>query len=162
MRINECGKRGINGDKLHTTAKQQKEAESFKDNLIRNLYQDGHAAAPVIPAVSIKNEICINPAENINICILPADDKPRGAEEVAVRGLDFKDCDKIRINVLEGYTLKLKLEEASDAGKPGIYAEAKYEDGRVEAYILSPDTLSGDGENFITKAACEMLEEAHI
>lgn len=161
MRINKYAEQGIHSDgRLPITKRKQAKENNFKWDLMKSLCQEEIAASEKLP-VNGRKDICIGIPENINIHI-PDSSRPEGAEEVDIRGIAYGGCDKVVVNVLEGYTLKLKFEEASKAGGYGIYAEAKYEDGRTEAYLLREEALTGKEENLIAKAAYEMIKEKNV
>lgn len=94
--------------------------------------------------------------------------------------MSYEDSDYVRIAVTEGYTLKGKLLRNMDmAGKKNrnavngsgeeenggaealqVYVEAKYEDGRLEAYQVDTAKVSAGTEHMIERFALETLEEA--
>jgi len=101
-------------------------------------------------------------------------------QAVEVRHMSYEDSDYVRIAVTEGYTLKGKLLRNMDmAGKKNrnavngsgeeenggaealqVYVEAKYEDGRLEAYQVDTAKVSAGTEHMIERFALETLEEA--
>ena len=74
-----------------------------------------------------------------------------------VRHMSYEESDHVRIAVTEGYTLKGKREEGEGAR---VYVEAKYEDGRVEAYQVDMAKVPGQTEQVIEQFALETMEEA--
>ena len=62
----------------------------------------------------------------------------------------------MRIAVTEGYTLKGKREEGEEAR---VYVEAKYEDGRVEAYQVDMAKVTGQTAHVIEQFALETMQE---
>ncbi|MDE6406082.1 MAG: hypothetical protein K2M20_10600 [Lachnospiraceae bacterium] len=78
-------------------------------------------------------------------------------QAVEVRHMSYEESDHVRIAVTEGYTLKGKREEGVDAR---VYVEAKYEDGRVEAYQVELAKVQGQTEHVIERFALETMEEA--
>ncbi len=77
-------------------------------------------------------------------------------QAVEVRRMSYEDSDHVRIAVTEGYTLKGKREEGADAR---VYVEAKYEDGRLEAYQVEMAKVSGQTEHLIEQFAIETMKE---
>ncbi len=78
-------------------------------------------------------------------------------QAVEVRHMSYEESDHVRIAVTEGYTLKGKREEGEDAR---VYVEAKYEDGRVEAYQVDMAKVAGQTEHVIEQFALETMQEA--
>ena len=70
--------------------------------------------------------------------------------------MSYEESDHIRIAVTEGYTLKGKIQK-EDAQ---VYVEAKYEDGRQEAYQVDMEKVSEQTEHMIERFALETMEEA--
>lgn len=102
-------------------------------------------------------------------------------QAVRVRHMRYEESDHVEIAVTEGYTLKGKcLDDAEDAlreqagimtemsesdtaeGHKGsrVYVEAKYEDGRVEAYQVDVDRILKDTDHMIERFALETMREA--
>lgn len=99
-------------------------------------------------------------------------------QAVEVRHMSYEDSDYVRIAVTEGYTLKGKLlrntdmtgqknksavrEEKGNKGakESKVYVEAKYEDGRLEAYQVDMTKVAAETEHVIERFALETLEEA--
>lgn len=78
-------------------------------------------------------------------------------QAVEVRHMSYEESDHVRIAVTEGYTLKGKREEGEDAR---VYVEAKYEDGRLEAYQVEMAKVPEQTEHVIERFALETMEEA--
>lgn len=78
-------------------------------------------------------------------------------QAVEVRHMSYEESDHVRIAVTEGYTLKGKREAGAEAR---VYVEAKYEDGRVEAYQVEMAKVQGQTEHVIERFALETMEEA--
>lgn len=74
-----------------------------------------------------------------------------------VRHMSYEESDHVRIAVTEGYTLKGKKEKGADAR---VYVEAKYDDGRLEAYQVETTKVSGQTEHLIERFALETMGEA--
>ena len=66
-----------------------------------------------------------------------------------VRHMSYEESDNIEIAVVEGYTLKGKLEGQQ------VYVEAKYEDGRTEAYHVDTAKVQEQTQHKIEQFALE-------
>ena len=77
-------------------------------------------------------------------------------QAVEVRHMSYEESDHVRIVVTEGYTLKGKREEGGEAR---VYVEAKYEDGRVEAYQVEMAKVPERTEHVIERFALETMQE---
>lgn len=66
-----------------------------------------------------------------------------------VRHMSYEESDNIEIAVTEGYTLKGKLEGRC------VYVEAKYDDGRLEAYQVDTDRVQEQTQHRIERFAVE-------
>lgn len=78
-------------------------------------------------------------------------------QAVEVRHMSYEESDHVKIAVTEGYTLKGKREEGSDAR---VYVEAKYDDGRLEAYQVETDRVSENTKQEIERFALETIRKA--
>lgn len=98
-------------------------------------------------------------AESINIHVGRSGDTAL-VKETAVRQLSYGECDKVEINVLEGYTLKAKLEKGageSKADEYSIYVEMKNEKGIVKARLFDGIGLQKDSENAMERIAYAVM-----
>lgn len=66
-----------------------------------------------------------------------------------VRHMNYEESDNIEIAVTEGYTLKGKLEGSH------VYVEAKYDDGRLEAYQVDTGRVQAQTQHRIERFAVE-------
>lgn len=78
-------------------------------------------------------------------------------QAVEVRHMSYEESDHVKIAVTEGYTLKGKREEGAD---DRVYVEAKYDDGRLEAYQVEIDRVSENTQQEIERFALETVREA--
>ncbi len=154
------------GGNIEAADKQKKQEESFKDSLQKNLglengtnavQEDYRECGDKTKRTLLQTGKALAEKEHAlgkNSTLLHVDnaDKLWSAENVPVRHIAYAQCDKIDINVLEGFTLKAKMEEA---GKDQIYVEAKYDDGREEAYLFDGDKVTGETKNPIERIAYE-------
>lgn len=84
------------------------------------------------------------------------------AKEVEVRGISYGECDKVEINVLEGYTLKAKLDakgEGINAEGCRIYVEMKDEEGTIKACLFEGAGLHRESESVMEKIAYAVMHE---
>lgn len=82
-------------------------------------------------------------------------------KETEVRWLAYSECDKVEINVLEGYTLKAKLESKEGENSKGscsVYVEMKNEEGAVKASLFYGKGLRKDSANAMERIAYAALE----
>lgn len=102
-----------------------------------------------------------NKAESINLRIEQSEEVSP-AKEVEARRLSYGECDKIEINVLEGYTLKAKLEEKTGEGSAGgcsIYVEMKDEEGTVRACLFDGAGLRKDSRSAMERIAYAVIHD---
>ncbi len=76
-------------------------------------------------------------------------------QTVEVKHMSYEESDNVRIAVTEGYTLKGKIQDTQTQ----VYVEAKYEDGRLEAYQVDTSKIPEKTEHAIEKFALETIEE---
>lgn len=82
----------------------------------------------------------------------------RAITRVASRSLSNKDSDLVKVNAVDGYTLKAKVDKETNV----VYVEQKNEDGTFDAYkvdIAKINENSG-GDNPIEQIALEALQKA--
>lgn len=77
-------------------------------------------------------------------------------KEVEVRRISYGECDKVEINVLEGYTLKAKLEGGPGGG---IYVEMKDEEGRFSACLFEGAGLQRDSRSAMERIAYAVVHD---
>lgn len=77
-------------------------------------------------------------------------------QAVEVRHLSYEESDHVRIAVTEGYTMKGKREDSAGAR---VYVEAKYDDGRLEAYQVEVGKVSENTQQEIERFALETMRE---
>ncbi len=78
-------------------------------------------------------------------------------QAVEVRHMSYEESDHVKIAVTEGYTLKGRKEDSRDAR---VYVEAKYDDGRLEAYQVEIGKVPENTEQEIERFALETMKEA--
>lgn len=77
-------------------------------------------------------------------------------QAVEVRHMSYEESDLVKIAVTDGYTLKGKREDGADVR---VYVEAKYDDGRQEAYQVEIDRVPENTEHMIEQFALETMKE---
>lgn len=80
-------------------------------------------------------------------------DLTEALQTVEVRHMSYEESDNVRIAVTEGYTLKGKIQKA----EAQVYVEAKYEDGRMEAYQVDTSKIPVETEHAIERFALETM-----
>ena len=159
------------GASAYQKRKKAGRAEGFQESLLQNLKnrdQDKHSDTAVEPeakqtvtgmqiGAKAKAEQAgmgmIGAAQGIRVNAAAAQ---KTMQAVEVRHMSYEDSDHVRIAVTEGYTLKGKRENGAE---PRVYVEAKYEDGRVEAYQVEMARVSGQTGHVIEQFALETMKE---
>lgn len=150
---------GKNGMPAYQKNKKAGRAEGFQESLLQNLKnrdQEKSAAADAESRVRTDEQsgvgrIGMTSGVRVNAVMLT-----EALQTAEVRHMSYEESDHIRIAVTEGYTLKGKIQD-EDAQ---VYVEAKYEDGRLEAYQVDMAKVSGETEHMIERFALETMEEA--
>lgn len=150
---------GKNGIPAYQKNKKAGRAEGFQESFLQNLKnrdQEKSAAAESEPRVKTEEQsgvgrIGMTSGIRVNAVMLT-----EALQAAEVRHMSYEESDHIRIAVTEGYTLKGKVQD-EDAQ---VYVEAKYEDGRLEAYQVDMAKVSGETEHMIERFALETMEEA--
>lgn len=159
------------GASAYQKRKKAGRVEGFQESLLQNLKnrdQDKHSDTAVEPeakqtvtgmqiGAKAKAEQAgmgrIGAAQGIRVNAAVAQ---KAMQAVEVRHMSYEDSDHVRIAVTEGYTLKGKRENGAE---PRVYVEAKYEDGRVEAYQVEMARVSGQTGHVIEQFALETMKE---
>ena len=147
--------KGQEGIPEYQGRKQAAQPEGFQESLIQNL--ESRKKQERNNAKESRN-ICINDRKT-NAGILGALSGVRvnavaqreAVQTAEVRHMSYEESDNIEIAVTEGYTLKGKLEGQQ------VYVEAKYEDGRMEAYQVDTAKVQEETQHRIEKFALETL-----
>ncbi len=158
--------------------------EGFQESLMQNLRvreQDGETCADSAQGKKRSKEpseaarIGVTGGVRVNAAMLT-----EAVQAEKVRHMRYEESDHVEIAVTEGYTLKGKRldeveeplrdssenmtdvsEEKMAEGRRGsrVYVEAKYEDGRIEAYRVEMDRVSQDTTHTIERFALETMQE---
>ncbi len=131
----------------------QAEGECFQESLMQNLkcQEQGSAGAedtePKVRKQEGKSQVGIlGGLSGIRVNTVEQREAVQAAE---VRHMSYEESDNIEIAVTEGYTLKGKLEGEH------VYVEAKYEDGRMEAYHVDTAKVKEQTQHRIEQFALE-------
>ena len=150
---------GNNGMPAYQKNKKAGRPEGFQESLLQNLKnrdQEKSAAADAEPRVRMEEQsgvgrLGMTSGIRVNAVMLT-----EALQTAEVRHMSYEESDHIRIAVTEGYTLKGKIQDENAQ----VYVEAKYEDGRLEAYQVDMAKVSGETEHMIERFALETMEEA--
>lgn len=159
MSVQEIGGSGKSGKERiqeYPGRKKQERSEGFQESLMQNLKYQGQALEQENRE---KTRAEMNRAEQepagagslgalagIRINAVARREAVRAAE---VRHMSYEESDNIEIAVTEGYTLKGKLEGSH------VYVEAKYDDGRLEAYQVDTGRVQAQTQHRIERFAVE-------
>lgn len=131
------------------------QGEGFQESFLQNLKSQGRERESTEEAASraYKSEeqsrvSIIGGRAGMRVSTVEQREAVQTAE---VRHMSYEESDHIEIAVTEGYTLKGKME-----GKQ-VYVEAKYEDGRMEAYHVDPAKVQAKTRRRIEKFALETV-----
>lgn len=134
--------------------RQRKEcSERFQESLMQNLKYQGQAQEQDdrerTGSGTHRVESGRLGAPGIRISAVARREAVQTAE---VRHMSYEESDHIEIAVTEGYTLKGKLEGSR------VYVEAKYDDGRLEAYQVETDRVPAQTQHRIERFAMETAD----
>lgn len=156
MSVQEIGGKGKEGITEYLNRRKQGHSEGFQESLMQNLKYQGQAQQS-------REKTEVNPCRSeektgvgmlggtagIRVSAAAGRDAVQTAE---VRHMSYEESDNIEIAVTEGYTLKGKLEGAQ------VYVEAKYDDGRLEAYRVDTDKVQVQTQYRIEQFAAETAQ----
>lgn len=151
----------VQGNSKAQTYQKKKNAgrgEGFQESLLENLKYREQTGIDTQTEAKKKTESVgvgrIGMAAGIRVNAAAMQD---ALQAVEVRHMSYEESDHVKIAVTEGYTLKGKREEGADAR---VYVEAKYDDGRLEAYQVEIDKVSENTQQEIERFALETVREA--
>ena len=158
MSVQEIGGSGQSGKERiqeYPGRKARERSERFQESLMQNLKyqeQDGREKAGSegqrIDTVSMeKGRLVTGLGIRVN-----AVTRREAVQAAEVRHMSYEESDNIEIAVTEGYTLKGKLEGSQ------VYVEAKYDDGRLEAYRVDMERVPQQTQHRIERFAMETAE----
>lgn len=156
MSVQEIGGKGKGNIPEYPGKRAQGHSEGFQESLMQNLkYQgqtrDGTEKTEPVPC---RNEEkagvgMLGSMAGIRVSAVTRREAVQAAE---VRHMSYEESDHIEIAVTEGYTLKGKLEGSH------VYVEAKYDDGRLEAYRVDTGKVQEQTQHRIEQFAVETAE----
>lgn len=133
--------------------RQAGQAEGFQESLMQNLKCQGQGSGgiedtePKVRKQEGKSQVgVLGGLAGIRVNTVEQREAVQTAE---VRHMSYDESDNIEIAVAEGYTLKGKMEGGQ------VYVEAKYEDGRVEAYHVDTAKVEERTQHRIEQFALE-------
>lgn len=177
----------VQGAKEAQTYQKKKKAgsaEGFQESFLQNLKSreqgQEEAADPTRSGGSTKKpldagRIGVTGGVRVNAAMLT-----EAVQTAKVRHMRYEESDHVEIAVTEGYTLKGKRLEDVEAAAPRlkenmtdaserktaqgrkgsrVYVEAKYEDGRTEAYQVNVDRVAENTDHVIERFALETMEK---
>ncbi len=139
----------------YTNPKKAGQSERFQESLMQNLksQEEDNVAAETEGSTSPggrKSGVSMTGTmARIRVNEAAGREAVRTAE---VRNMSYEESDNIEIAVTEGYTLKGKLEGSH------VYVEAKYDDGRQEAYQVDTGKVQEQTTYRIEQFALETAE----
>ncbi|MBP3476751.1 MAG: hypothetical protein J6K48_10620 [Lachnospiraceae bacterium] len=158
MSIQEVsGKKNIAG---YQGTKKSVRADGFQESLMQNLKYQDHGRKDVSGEETLTRKVeeqtgvkVIGTRSGIRVASVTLTE---AAQTVEVRHMSYEESDHIEIAVVDGYTLKGKrVDEGTQ-----VYVEAKYEDGRLEAYQVDMAKVSEQTEHKIERFALETVGSA--
>lgn len=165
MGIQEINRQGKDGIQEYQNKRQPGNAELFQKSLMQNLkYQDQDNVAETADKArkgveETETEKACRSEERASVGVTGSTSRVRvnevtkreAMQTAEVRHMSYEESDNIEIAVTEGYTLKGKLEGRQ------VYVEAKYEDGRLEAYYVDTGKVREQTQHRIEKFALETV-----
>lgn len=176
--------RGTKDAPAYQNKKKVGSGEKFQESLLQNLKSRGQEEdACADPAQSEKRAkepseaamIGMNGSVRVNASMLT-----EAVQAAKVRYMRYEESDHVEIAVTEGYTLKGKCLDGAEKPSKGriddmtdvsclkttegktksrVYVEAKFEDGRTEAYRVNVERVSQDTTHIIERFALETVQE---
>lgn len=155
MGIQEVKRGGVMPE--YPNARKSEQAEGFQERLRQNMKyrnqgkEDIAGAETQMGKVKEKSgmgRIGTGPGIRVNSTALT-----EALQTVEVKHMSYEESDNVQIAVTEGYTLKGKIQ----GQEAQVYVEAKYEDGRLEAYQVDTKKVSEETEHVIERFALETM-----
>ena len=148
--------KGNNGIQEYFHRRQTGQQEGFQESLIQNLEsrkQQGEGIGREESKTRKSEETSgVGMLGNMSGVRVNAMTQREAVQAAEVRHMSYEESDNIEIAVTEGYTLKGKLEGQQ------VYVEAKYEDGRTEAYQVDTAKVQEQTKHRIERFALETLD----
>lgn len=169
---------------VYQKKKKPESREGFQESLLQNL-RSREREEETTPDSAQGGRRTKEPSETARIGVtggvrVNAAMLTEAVQTAKVRHMRYEESDHVEIAVTEGYTLKGKrlddpesplreqTEDMTDVSENGkmeqrkgsqVYVEAKYEDGKTEAYRVNVDRVSQDTTHVIERFALETMRE---
>ena len=150
--------KGKEGIQEYPNRRQIGQPEGFQESLIQNLESRkkseniGKADSHLRRNDTETNARILNSLSGMRVNAMTQREAVQTAE---VRHMSYEESDNIEIAVTEGYTLKGKLEGQQ------VYVEAKYEDGRTEAYQVDTAKVQEETQHRIEQFALQTVDSVN-
>lgn len=166
MGIQEINRKGKDNIAEYQNKRQPGKAELFQRSLMQNIRsqdQENAGEAPDKTRMGIEDgeteaRVCrgeertgVGVAQNTARIRVNEVTRREAVQTAEVRHMSYEESDNIEIAVTEGYTLKGRLEGRQ------VYVEAKYEDGRMEAYRVDTEKVQEQTTHRIEQFALETV-----
>lgn len=153
MSVQEIGGKGKGRIPEYPNKRTQGHPEVFQESLMQNLkYQgqskEGGEKTELTPCRSDEKS-GVGMLGSMAGIRVNAVERREAVQTAEVRHLRYEESDNIEIAVTEGYTLKGKQEDGH------VYVEAKYDDGRLEAYRVDTGKVQQQAQHRIEQFAVE-------
>ena len=151
MGVQEIGRSGKSGKEQiqeYPGRKMKECPERFQESLMQNLKYQGQEQEGREKAGNDRQAMMTGRVGAPGIRVSTAV-RWEAIQTAEVRHMSYEESDNIRIAVTEGYILKGKLEGSR------VYVEAKYDDGRLEAYQVDTDRVQAQTKHRIEQFAVE-------
>lgn len=155
MGIQEVKRSGVVPEYPNTRKPDQ--AEGFQERLRQNMKYRGQGREDIavteaetgrVKEKSGMGRLGAVPGIRVNSTALT-----EAVQTVEVKHMSYEESDNVQIAVTEGYTLKGKIQST----EAQVYVEAKYEDGRTEAYQVDTMKVPEETEHVIERFALETI-----
>ena len=147
--------KGNEGIQEYFHRRQTGQQEGFQESLIQNLEsrkQKGEGIEREESKTRKNDETSgVGMLGNMAGIRVNAVSQREAVQPAEVRHMSYEDSDNVEIAVTEGYTLKGKVEGQQ------VYVEAKYEDGRTEAYHVDTVKVQEQTQHKIEQFALETV-----
>lgn len=141
----------------YPNTRKQDQAKEFQERLRQNMNCRGQKGKDIagteaqtekVKEKSGMGRIGAGPGIRVNSTALT-----EALQPVEVKHMSYEESDNVQIAVTEGYTLKGKIQ----GQEAQVYVEAKYEDGRLEAYQVDTNKVPEETEHVIERFALETI-----
>lgn len=161
MNINRINEANITVDAINSrNAVKAEQDEKFQESLMKNMGAQTSRQEILSPSLvqtkeSVEN---ISLKDSFRLMNQKTIERPEAVKGTEVKYLPYMHCDRVRVNVLEGYVMKAKMEESGEGAYPFVYVETKYDDGRIEACRVEVSKIPKGTQNPMEQIAEETAE----